>query len=111
MSALNRKKRGTQSPLDALTESVKRELDRRVNSMASFAETRAWLAREHEIKISERALSDWRVRRFHERIEAEKLRENEGPMRSVSHGGFEIVVIAPGATEVRVSVRPIFSPT
>ncbi len=93
---------GKCSPLDRLPELVKTELRRRCQGDVPFREMRDWLAQEHRCRTTITSLSDWWRRQKMDGWSADPASP-----QSITHGSFEIIVTAPGASEVRVQVRSV----
>lgn len=101
---------GRRSPLDKLPAHVRDELALRCLGDETYAQLRAWLRKDHGLKISENAISQFAMRREEERqLRGQTVRGAESA--TVTTGNFEIVVTAPGASEVRVQVRSLPSIT
>ena len=92
---------GKRSPLDRMAAAVQSELRTRCQSDEAFREMRDWLWREHRVRTSIESLSQWWQR---------QQMNGWGETKRISHGGFEIVVTAPGASEVRVRVLTLPTP-
>ena len=89
------------SPLDRLPLKVQRELARRCVGHDTLAEICNWLAEKHGLKISDTSISIWRKR---------KVSANHTAIsQTVWAGGFEITVVAPGASTITLSVKPAHS--
>jgi hypothetical protein len=96
---------GKRSPLDtALAETAKAELYRRCQSEDTLAEINQWLRRQHGVKVSDTALSDWWRRRRAQEQEQAPARKIE--TFTVFASGLEIIVTAPGAESIAVRVKP-----
>ena len=94
---------GKVSPLDRLPESVQAEMRRRCQGDEAFREIRAWLFTKHHRRTSIESLSQWWRR--------QQMNGWGVTAQTVTHSAFEIVVTAPGASEVRVQVRALPAPT
>lgn len=109
MSKRGHQNRGKRSILDGLPSATLAELARRCRGTAPFREIRAWLIDEHGCTVALQTLSHWCMLRQEAARDAFVASRAEGAAH-VRHGAFEIVVTAPGASEVSVRVYPIDAP-
>jgi len=93
------------SPLDKLPEPAQHELRRRLQAHTTLREIQAWLSTAHGCAISQTSISEWWLRKQADE-NAEIVAGKAHTARGQSEG-FEIIVIAPGATEVRLEIRPL----
>lgn len=97
---------GRRSPLDKLPIAVRDELAMRCLGEETYAQLATWLRKSHRLKVSQEAISKFAMRR-------EEMRQIHGKKAGASQsaivdaGSFEIVIFAPGASELRVQVRPL----
>lgn len=103
---------GRNSPLDRLPAKVRREMVRRCVRGDRFREIREWLATQHGRTTSVNALSEWNIRRDEsERVQRENGSTGHEPVQRgaarLLGKDFEIHITAPGASEVRVTLRSL----
>ncbi|MDR3401829.1 MAG: hypothetical protein P4L99_04950 [Chthoniobacter sp.] len=97
---------GKISALDRLAEPVKTELLRRWdNPDISYQKILSWLATEHKVRISQAALGAFFRRQKESGLLAPAAPATQPP---AAGGGipWEVSVCAPGASEIRVTIRP-----
>ena len=101
-AAILRRRRqfGNRSPLDRLPKKVKGELRKRCKAGDVFREIRAWLMAGNQCRTSITSLSAWWRR------QQEEAGNPASAARSFRRGLLEFIVHAPGASEVRVLVKP-----
>jgi hypothetical protein len=95
---------GKRSPIDKLSEAVRHELRRKLRADVMLREIQSWLKTEHGCAISQQGISAWVIRREADE-RAEVLAGRGEQSARASFEGLEIVVVAPGASEVRIQVR------
>jgi hypothetical protein len=94
------------SPLDKLPEPARKELRRLCQSETTLREIQAWLKSTHHCAVSQTTISAWNIRRLAD--ESAEVQSGRLPAAApVRFENFEIVVTAPGASEVRVQVRAL----
>ena len=87
---------GKYSPLDKLPAKVQSELRKRSQRGEFLYQIRAWLLKEHSHSSSISAISCWCIRQ-----------EEIARKPHTAAAAFEFIVHAPGASEVRVLVKPL----
>jgi hypothetical protein len=97
---------GHRSPIDkVLSEEDRLELRGLLQAKKTLKEIQSWLKTAHGCAISQQGISAWWLRRQTDE-NAEVSAGNAQGARGQA-GGFEISVTAPGASEVRLEIRPL----
>lgn len=98
---------GKRSPLDRLPPPVRNELRKRCLRGDVFREIQQWLRKQHRCPISIQSLSEWNIRRNEEARLLPQDTAGSDPVTRICSGDCEIIITAPGASEVRVRLRSL----
>ena len=96
---------GKRSPLDKLSDAARHELRRLCQKDTTLKEIQVWLKETHGCAVSQQTVSQWWIRKQADE-NAEVLSGHGAESARVCSACFEIIVTAPGASEVRVLFRP-----